>query len=135
MSDETDYDVLVVKARREAETMAQHGGPLSAYDLLLTFMGWSWPHDGLYLCEKGCGITYDAECDYGGWHGEHEALLVHRADEPCDRLAALETVAEVARRAVDAIDEKEWSEASPIVAELETALVALGGSPTEDPAP
>lgn len=32
--------------------------------------------DGLYLCEKGCGVTIDHECDYGGWHAPEQALTV-----------------------------------------------------------
>jgi hypothetical protein len=45
------------------------------------------------------------------------------------RLAALETVASVARRAVDAIDGATWAEAYPIVAELDAALGNLEEAP------
>lgn len=61
-------------------------------------------------------------------------LRLHRTEIAADRLEALEAVAAAARRAVDAIDEKSWWEASPIVAELNAALTALG-SPTEDQRP
>lgn len=30
--------------------------------------------DGVYLCQR-CGITYDHECAYGGWHSIEEQML------------------------------------------------------------
>ena len=73
---------------------------------------------------------------WGEGHGwcQHDADVVDRCRSIADRLEALEAVAVAARRAVDAIDEKSWWEASPIVAELNAALTALG-SPTEDQRP
>ena len=33
------------------------------------FIGWE--------CDRGCGLTADAECDYGGWHKREQALYVN----------------------------------------------------------
>jgi hypothetical protein len=61
-------------------------------------------------------------------NAEIDRLLAELKEKDA-RLAALETVASVARRAVDAIDGATWAEAYPIVAELDAALGNLEEAP------
>lgn len=89
--------------------------------------------DDVYESDTEFMIEHADALEADGWC-QHDADVVDRCRSIADRLEALEAVAVAARRAVDAIDEKSWWEASPIVAELNAALTALG-SPTEDQRP
>ena len=88
----TPYEKALRAIRSEAGYM---GGPDDDYEpTLLDFMLEALPtpcNDGLYLCRRGCGITADAECDYGGWHGAqgHESVSLDVIAEP-DHLARSE---------------------------------------------
>lgn len=45
-------------------------------EYVLDKIGYDPEQDGLYLCRRGCGITWDGECNYGGWHTEADQLVV-----------------------------------------------------------
>jgi hypothetical protein len=104
----------------------------------LVVAGWYWAtpgRDGYQGAETAADCArLDEEMLSDGSAGAVDALTW--ADEMTgasiygyDRLAALETVASVARRAVDAIDGATWAEAYPIVAELDAALGNLEEAP------
>lgn len=45
--------------------------PMLALKLLL---GYDPDQDGIYFC-RDCGLTYDHECDYGGWHNDDDKVM------------------------------------------------------------
>lgn len=49
----------------------------TAEDFVLHALGGAG--EALYLCRRGCGVTTDHECDYGGWHGAegHDSAPLH----------------------------------------------------------
>ena len=43
--------------------------------VMMDALGYDPSQDGLILCPK-CGVTWDYECAYGGWHDERHYVQV-----------------------------------------------------------
>lgn len=74
------YDELVEQTIRSAPYPVAKES-LTLEMLFMTAIGFDWTQDGLYICEKGCGFTYDHECDYGGWHDPEDSLEIKRREK------------------------------------------------------
>lgn len=79
----TPYEKALASIRTEAGYMggSDDGYEPTPLDFVMEALG---PHDdALYLCRRGCGITCDAECDYGGWHATegHESTSLAVTEE------------------------------------------------------
>lgn len=55
-------------------------------DLVMVALGFTHPDDSLWLCRRGCGVTSDDECDYGGWHGDDgsDSVLLRVVEDDSD---------------------------------------------------
>lgn len=67
---ETDYELQVAKwhSYMGRALLANPKIEPEAKDFIMVALGYDPDQDGLYLCPQ-CGITFDGECSYGGWHG------------------------------------------------------------------
>lgn len=70
------HDAIVMEETGEygMTGMGPHDYRPTPMDFVLHALGGTG--ESLYLCERGCGVTTDHECDYGGWHGGagHESV-------------------------------------------------------------
>jgi hypothetical protein len=63
------YDAAVRSLERGWSGYIDQGpSPWLAFMLLL---GFDPEQDGVYFC-RDCGLAYDHECDYGGWHNDED---------------------------------------------------------------
>lgn len=70
--EKTDYEKALERLR-----LNMHGRKLfTATEMVTDALGGDPSQDGLYLCKRGCGVTVDPECSYGGHHGLRDYLTV-----------------------------------------------------------
>lgn len=76
MSEPTDFERQVQAWRMNMAMLPKslERGP-SAFDLIQVALHYDPSQDGLYICQQ-CGVTWDAECDYGGWHDASQTVSV-----------------------------------------------------------